>query len=91
MTKKRTAKLAALVAITLAMISSASAQTTDAKACSQQERSNQTLGEELGQSNGVLCPSEVDPGIKARTPEDGNTLIIIPPGSAGGDPGIQPK
>jgi hypothetical protein len=91
MTNNRTAKLAASVAIALAMISSASAQTTDSKACSQQERSNQTLGEELGQSNGVICPSEVDPGIKAPTPEGGNTPIIPPPGSPGGNPNIQPK
>jgi hypothetical protein len=64
MTNNRTARIAASVVIALAMISSAAAQTTDSKACSQQERSNQTLAEELGQSNGVICPAEVDPGIK---------------------------
>jgi hypothetical protein len=87
----RTAKLAASVALALAMVSSAAAQTTDSKACSEQERSNQTLGEKLGQSNGVLCPSEVDPGIKAPTPEGGKTPVVPPPGSPGGDPNIQPK
>jgi hypothetical protein len=90
MTKNRTARIAASAAIALAMISSAAAQTTDSKACSQQERSNQTLGEELGQSNGVICPSEVDPGIKDHTPEGGNTPIIFPPGGGGGNANIQP-
>jgi hypothetical protein len=65
--------------------------TTDSKACSEQERSNQTLGEKLGQSNGVICPPEVDPGMKAPTPEGGKTPVIPPPGSPGGDPTVQPK
>jgi hypothetical protein len=91
MTNNRTARIAASVVIALAMISSAAAQTTDSKACSQQERSNQTLAEELGQSNGVICPAEVDPGIKATTPEGGNTPIVFPPNSAVGNPNIQLK
>jgi hypothetical protein len=33
----------------------------------EQERSNQTLGEKLGQTGGgVICPPEVDPGMKAE-------------------------
>jgi hypothetical protein len=87
MTNNKIAKFAAMVTIALAMTSAASAE-TDPKACSEQERSNQTLGQELGQSNGVLCPSEVDPGIKSKTPEYGNTPILSP-----GDryPNVQPK
>jgi hypothetical protein len=49
------------------------------------------LGEKLGQSGGVICPPEVDPGMKAPTPEGGKTPIIPPPGSPGGNPNIQPK
>jgi hypothetical protein len=44
-----------------------------------------------GQSNGVICPPEVDPGMKAPTPEAGKTPVIPPPGSPGGDPSVQPK
>jgi hypothetical protein len=71
--------------------SAALAQSTDPKACSQQERANQTLSEKLGQTNGVICPPEIDPAIKAPTPKGGNTPVIPPPGSPGGDPNVQPK
>jgi hypothetical protein len=77
--------------LALAIASPAAAQPTDPKACSEQERSNQTLGEKLGQSNGVIYPPEVDPGMKAPTPEAGKTPVIPPPGSPGGDPTVQPK
>jgi hypothetical protein len=87
----RVTTVAASAALALAIASPAAAQTTDPKACSEQERSNQTLGEKLGQSNGVICPPEVDPGMKAPTPEAGKTPIIPPPGSPGGDPSVQPK
>jgi hypothetical protein len=51
------------------------------------------LSEKLAQSGGVLCPpSEVDPAIKAPTPEDGGRMPVIPPpGSPGGDPNVRPK
>ena len=81
----------ASAALAFAIASPAAAHTTDSKACSEQERSNQTLGERLGQSNGVICPPEVDPGMKAPTPEAGKTPVIPPPGSPGGDPSVQPK
>ena len=50
------------------------------------------LSEKLAQSNGVLCPpSDVDPAIKAPTPEGGSMPVIPPPGTPGGDRSIQPK
>jgi len=67
------------------------AQTTDSKACTEQERSNQTLSEKLGQTNGVICPPDVDARMKAPTPEGGKTPVIPPPGSPGGNPNVQPK
>lgn len=81
----------AALAITLATASTVAAQATDAKACSPQENANQTLSQKLGQTNGVICPPDVDSGIKAPTPKAGNTPIIPPPGSPGGDPTVQPK
>ena len=52
----------------------------------------QPLGEKLAKSDGVLCPpAGVDPEIRAPTPEGGNTPVISPPGSPGGDPTVRPK
>ncbi len=50
------------------------------------------LGDKLARSDGVLCPpSGIDPEIRAPTPDTGNTPVIPPPGSPGGDPTIRPK
>src|SRR4051812_11241803 len=50
------------------------------------------LGDKLARSDGVLCPpSGVDPAIRAPTPDAGNTPVLPPPGSPGGDPTIRPK
>src|SRR3984893_18241978 len=50
------------------------------------------LGDKLAKSDGVLCPpSGVDPEIRAPTPDTGNTPVIRPPGSPGGDPRLRPK
>ena len=50
------------------------------------------LGDKLARSDGVLCPpSGVDPEIRAPTPDAGNTPVIPPPGSPGGNPTIRPK
>ena len=53
--------------------------------------SGTSLSDKLAQSDGVLCPPNVDPGIKAPTPEVGRMPIIPPPGSPGGDPNVRPK
>jgi hypothetical protein len=50
------------------------------------------LGDQLAKSDGVLCPPPgVDPQMRAPTPDAGNTPVIPPPGSPGGDPTIRPK
>src|ERR1051326_8060629 len=50
------------------------------------------LGDKLARSDGVLCPPPgVDPEMHAPTPHVGNTPVIPPPGSPGGDPTIRPK
>ncbi len=53
---------------------------------------NAPLGDKLAKSDGVLCPpAGVDPEIRAPTPDTGNTPVIPPPGSPGGDPTVRPK
>jgi hypothetical protein len=55
-------------------------------------RAGEPLGDKLAKSEGVLCPpSGIDPEIRAPTPESGNTPVIPPPGSPGGDPNVRPK
>lgn len=55
-------------------------------------RANEPLGDRLAKSDGVLCPpTGVDPEMRAPTPNTGNTPIIPPPGSPGGDTSIIPK
>jgi hypothetical protein len=52
----------------------------------------EALGDKLARSNGVLCPpAGVDPEMRAPTPDTGNTPVIPPPGSPGGNPNVQPK
>jgi hypothetical protein len=55
-------------------------------------QSREPLGDKLAKSDGVLCPpSGVDPQIHLPTPDAGNTPVIPPPGSPGGDPTVRPK
>jgi hypothetical protein len=50
------------------------------------------LSDKLAKSDGVLCPpADVDPEIRAPTPDAGNTPVIPPPGSPGGNPNLRPK
>jgi hypothetical protein len=73
-------------------------QTRDPKACSPggtapqpADPGNPSLSEKLEQTDGVICPPDIDPDIKAPTPEGGKTPVIPPPGSPGGDPTVRPK
>lgn len=50
-----------------------------------------TLSDKLAQSDGVLCPPPVDSDIQKRPPDVGNTPVIPPPGTPGGDPTVRPK
>ena len=55
-------------------------------------QAGETLGDKLARSDGVLCPpAGVDPEIRAPTPDAGNTPVIPPPGSPGGNPNLRPK
>ncbi len=53
--------------------------------------SDQNLSNKLAKSNGVICPPNVDPDIKAPTPNAGKMPVIPPPGSPGGNPNVQPR
>ena len=91
MTLKSLVSLA--LTLTLASTASAQAQSIDRKACTPDAPNshNQSLSDKLDQSNGVICPPNVDPGMKAPTPPGGKMPVIAPPGSPGGDPSVQPK
>jgi hypothetical protein len=55
-------------------------------------QANEALGDKLAKSDGVLCPpAGVDPEMRAPTPDAGNTPVIPPPGSPGGNPNVRPK
>jgi hypothetical protein len=89
----------AVSAFTLAMSVlagvSAQAQPNDPKACANGlgNSDNQSLSDKLNKSGGVICPpNNVDPNMKAPTPQGGGKMPVIPPpGSPGGDPHVQPK
>ena len=82
-----------MLALTFAAVGPACAQTPSAeqKPCSELSDSSKTLSDKLNQGGGVICPPNVDPGIKAPTPETGKMPVIPPPGSPGGDPTVKPK
>jgi hypothetical protein len=51
----------------------------------------QSLSKELNQSNGIIHPKEVDPGIQKPAPKTGDPNVVPPPGTSGGAPAPQPK
>jgi hypothetical protein len=51
----------------------------------------ENLSDKLARTDGVICPPNVDPEIKAPTPEGGKMPVIPPPGAPGGDPSVRPK
>jgi hypothetical protein len=63
-------------------------------ACSlgQRPSGEQTLSDKLERTDGIICPPDIDPNIKAPTPQGGGKMPVIPPpGSPGGDPTVRPK
>ena len=67
--KRSTGGLPPLLAVMLFLTSTTgNALAADDKACSQQERTNKTPSEKLDQTAGVICPPDIDPAIKAPTP-----------------------
>jgi hypothetical protein len=84
--------IAALLAAVLSGTAGAQTQQNgDPKSCANSSGSSGDLSNKLGQSNGVICPPDVDQGMKAPTPNTGNMRVIPPPGSPGGSPNVQPK
>ena len=74
---KQITGLPPLLAVMLFLTSTTgNALAADDKACAQQERTNKTLSEKLDQSAGVICPPDIDPAIKAPTPNAGKTPVI---------------
>jgi len=83
----------AVTALSLTLTGTAFAQTRQthpAEPCVSGSGSGD-LSNKLSQSNGVICPPDVDQGMKAPTPNTGKMPVIPPPGSPGGNPNIQPK
>jgi len=55
-------------------------------------QADNTPSERLGRTDGVLCPpSNVDPQIRAPTPDAGTLKVIPAPGTPGGKSDIRPK
>jgi hypothetical protein len=77
-----------IAAIIAAMTSGAFAQAgpTGGKACSG-GTANGNLSNKLQESQGVICPPNVDPGMKAPAPQTGDRPVIPPPAN----PGVQPR
>ena len=78
---RKIVQLAALAAGTTLIAGMATAQAANTTGCTPQEKSAQTLNEKLDKTQGVICPPDVDPGMKQPAP----------PGTPGGNPNVQPK
>ena len=55
------------------------------------QQAPETLSDKLARTDGVICPENVDPHIRAPTPDVGKMPVIPPPGTPGGDPTVRPK
>jgi len=82
--------LAAVALLAASSIAFAQSPTTDGRGCTPQERSNKILEHDQSTA-GVICPPEIDSGMKVPTPKTGDNSVIAPPGAPGGDPSVQPK
>lgn len=51
----------------------------------------ENLSKKLRETNGIIHPKEVDPGIQKPTPKTGDPNVVPPPGTSGGVPAPQPK
>jgi len=50
-----------------------------------------TPGDKLARTDGVICPPNVDPEIRAPAPDAGTMRVIPPPGTPGGKSDVRPK
>lgn len=58
----------------------------------QPPRPGESLGKQLSEGKGVICPPNVDPSMKVPAPpSDSKMPVIPPPGSPGGNEKVQPK
>lgn len=89
--RKACAAVFALTLMNAPALAQKPAQTPNTGGCTPQERSTQNLSQQLNQSNGVVCPPDVDPGGVKTPPAASSTPVIKPPGSPGGNPNVQPK
>jgi len=88
----QTAPPAALQPTNCAPMSPNNGTGTNAKGGATVGQSNEALGDKLARSDGTLCPpANVDPAMRAPTPETGKMPVIPPPGSPGGDQTVRPK
>jgi type IV secretory pathway VirB10-like protein len=70
------------------------ARAADTTGCTPQERQQadqNSPSQRLNDTAAVICPPDVDPAMKKPTPKTGDTPVIPPPGTPGGDPNVQPK
>jgi len=87
-------EIRSILAVAVLCVAIGTAQAADTTGCTPRERqqANQNkLSQRLDDTGGVICPPDVDPAMKAPTPKTGDTPIIPPPGSPGGNPNVQPK
>jgi hypothetical protein len=47
--------------------------------------------DKLARTDGVICPPNLDPDIRAPTPDAGTMRVIPPPGTPGGKSDVRPK
>jgi hypothetical protein len=79
------------LAIVLAATSGTLAQAAGPNGCANPSSPGRNLSDKLSGSAGVICPPNVDPGMKAPTPRTGDKPAIPAPTTPGGNPNFQPK
>jgi len=87
-------KIGPIAALSLLCAAIWTAQAADTTGCTPQERQQadqNKLSQKLDDTAGVICPPDIDPAMKAPAPKTGDTPVIAPPGSPGGNPSVQPK
>ncbi|MDE3177400.1 MAG: hypothetical protein KGM15_14965 [Pseudomonadota bacterium] len=75
----------------LALVNGASAAPNAPQDSSPDPTPAESLSKKLDQSNGVIRPQEVDPGIEKKAPATGDPNVVPPPGTPGGAPAPAPK
>jgi hypothetical protein len=87
-------KIGRVVALAVLCATIGHARAADTTGCTPQERQQAKQNEpsqKLGDTATVICPPDVDPAMKAPTPNTGDKAVIPPPGTPGGNPNVQPK